>query len=69
MAGADELDKNVGRFWEIGERNAMKKALWWVGGFCAAAAGFLVLGARRVQPVEALTQELEEAWTDSHTVV
>jgi hypothetical protein len=47
----------------------MKKALWWVGGFCAAAAGFLVLGARRVQPVEALAQHLEEAWSDNHTVV
>ncbi len=42
----------------------MKKTLWWVGGFCAAAAGFLVLGARRVQPVEALAQEPEAAWTD-----
>jgi hypothetical protein len=47
----------------------MKKALWWVGGFCAAAAGFLVLGACRVQPVETLAQELEEAWSDNHTVV
>jgi hypothetical protein len=45
----------------------MKKALWWVGGFCAAAAGFLVLGARRVQPVEALERDLEEDWTDKHT--
>jgi hypothetical protein len=52
-----------------GKEDAMKKALWWVGGFCAAAAGFLVLGARRVQPVEALTQEPEEAWTDNQTVV
>jgi hypothetical protein len=42
----------------------MKKTLWWVGGFCAAAAGFLVLGARRVQPVEALTQAREEEWSD-----
>jgi hypothetical protein len=47
----------------------MKKALWWVGGFCAAAAGFLVLGARRVQPVEALAQEREEEWSDSPTAV
>jgi hypothetical protein len=39
----------------------MKKALWWVGGFCAAAAGFLVLGARRVGPVEELEPEVEEA--------
>ena len=59
----------VGRFLEIGEEDAMKKTLWLVGGFCAAAAGFLVLGARRVPPVEALTQELEEAWTDNPTTV
>jgi hypothetical protein len=52
----------------------MKKALWWVGGFCAAAAGFLVLGARRVPPVETLAREIdemevEETWKDTHTVV
>jgi hypothetical protein len=59
-----------------GKGGAMKKALWWVGGFCAAAAGFLVLGARRVPPVpvEALAREIdeiemEEAWKDNHTVV
>jgi hypothetical protein len=49
----------------------MKKTLWWVGGFCAAAAGFLVLGALRVQPVEALAREsgeVEEAWEDTQTV-
>jgi hypothetical protein len=42
----------------------MKKALWWVGGLCAATAGFLVLGARRVPSVEALKCEREEAWSD-----
>jgi hypothetical protein len=42
----------------------MKKALWWVGGLCAATAGFLVLGARRVPPVEALECEREAAWRD-----
>jgi len=47
----------------------MKNVLWWVGGFCAAAAGFLVLGARQVQPVERLAQQLESAWSDHHTVV
>jgi hypothetical protein len=44
----------------------MKKALWWVGGFCAAAAGFLVLGARRVQP--ALADQSEEAREDQQSV-
>jgi hypothetical protein len=47
----------------------MKKALWLVGGFCAAAAGFLVLGAKRVRPVEELAHNLESAWADHHTVV
>jgi hypothetical protein len=47
----------------------MKNVLWWVGGFCFAAVGFLVLGAKRVQPVEELARSLEEAWSDHHTVV
>jgi hypothetical protein len=46
----------------------MKKTLWWVGGFCAAAAGFLVLGARRLPPVEALERKVEsdpdQSWDD-----
>jgi hypothetical protein len=42
----------------------MKKALWWLGGLCAATAGFLVLGARRVPPVEALERKRETAWMD-----
>jgi hypothetical protein len=52
------------RILNSGEWNAMKKALWWVGGLCAATAGFLVLGARRVPPVEALECEREAAWRD-----
>jgi len=47
----------------------MKKALWLVGGFCAAAAGFLVLGAKRTPAVEELAEALEAAWEDHHTVV
>jgi hypothetical protein len=50
----------------------MKKALWWVGGFCAAAAGFLVLGTRRMPPVETLARaidEMEESWKDNPTAV
>jgi hypothetical protein len=46
----------------------MKKTLFLIGGFCAAAAGFLVLGARRVQPVEMMAHRLEAAWADHHTV-
>ena len=47
----------------------MKKLVWLVGGLCAAAAGFLVLNASRVQPVEELAHRLEEAWADHHTQV
>ena len=51
------------------EERAMKSVLWWVGGFCAAAAGFLVLGAKRTPTVDDLAESLEEAWADHHTVV
>jgi hypothetical protein len=47
----------------------MKSILWTVGGFCAAAAGFLVLGRKRTPPVELLANRLEQAWADHHTVV
>ena len=47
----------------------MKKLIWLVGGVCAAAAGFLVLGRKRVEPVEVLAHRLEEAWADHHTSV
>ena len=47
----------------------MKKVFWLVGGLCAAAAGFLVWDAKRVQPVEDLAHRLEEAWADHHTQV
>jgi hypothetical protein len=46
----------------------MKKAVWLVGGFCAAAAGFLVW-KRRAEPVQELAHRLEEAWADHHTMV
>jgi len=48
-------------------RQAMKKMVWLVGGLCAAAAGFLVWGPKRVQPVEELAHRLEDAWADHHT--
>ena len=47
----------------------MKSFLWMVGGFCAAAAGFLVWGPKRVKPVQELAHRLEVAWGDHHTVV
>jgi hypothetical protein len=47
----------------------MKKVLFLVGGVCAAAAGFLVLGKKRVLPVDDLAHRLESAWSDHHTVV
>jgi hypothetical protein len=47
----------------------MKNVLWMVGGFCAAATGFLVLGSKRRPPVELLAHRLEAAWADHHTVV
>jgi len=36
---------------------AMKKLVWMVGGLCAAAAGFLVLGSRRLMPVRELDED------------
>lgn len=47
----------------------MKNIFWLIGGFCAAAAGFLFFGPQRIQPVELLAHRLEEAWSDHHTVV
>lgn len=46
----------------------MKNVCWWVAGFCAAAAGFIAWGPRRVKPVTELAHRLEEAWSDHHTV-
>ena len=40
----------------------MKKVFWLVGGFCAAAVGFLILGAKRIEPpVEEMAQRLDES--------
>jgi hypothetical protein len=47
----------------------MKNLFWVVGGLCAAAVGFFVIGARRVPSVEGLAHRLEDAWADHHTVV
>jgi hypothetical protein len=45
----------------------MKRILWTVGGFCAAAAGILVWHSTRTPNVEDLAHSLEEAWADHHT--
>ena len=47
----------------------MKRLIWTVGGFCAAAAGLLVWRSQRTPNVEDLAQSLEEAWADHHTSV
>ena len=47
----------------------MKKVLWMLGGICAATAGFLVFGSRRIEPVDEMAHRLEVAWKDHHTVV
>lgn len=47
----------------------MKKTLFLLGGFCAAAAGFLVWSKKQREPVNELAHRLEEAWADHHTVV
>jgi hypothetical protein len=47
----------------------MKSFLWMLGAFCAASAGFLVWGPKRVKPVQELAKRLEVAWGDHHTTV
>ncbi len=47
----------------------MKRFLWAVGGFCAAAAGVLVWKSNRAPNVEDLAHLLEDAWADHHTSV
>ncbi len=48
----------------------MKNFLWMVGGFCAAAAGFLVWSPKRTQPCQNCWRIVsKQAWADHHTVV
>ncbi|HEV2645466.1 MAG TPA: hypothetical protein VGU46_03785 [Acidobacteriaceae bacterium] len=47
----------------------MKRILWTMGGFCAAAAGILVWNRYRTPTVEDMAHSLEEAWADHHTTV
>ena len=51
----DEEEESTGR---------LKKWAWLVGGLCAAAAGFLVWGPKRVKPVQDLAHRMEEAWEE-----
>jgi hypothetical protein len=45
----------------------MKRLIWTVGGFCAAAAGVLVWGSKRTPNVEDLPSMSEDTWADNHT--
>ena len=47
----------------------MKKVLWAMAGICAAGAGWIVWGPKRVKPVQDLADQLESAWADHHTRV
>ena len=47
----------------------MKRFLWTLGGFCAAAAGLLVWGAKRTPNVEDLPVKFDDAWAERHTNV
>lgn len=51
------------------ELSLMKNILWLTAGFCAAAAGIILWGPRRTQPLPELAHRLQEAWADNHTVV
>jgi hypothetical protein len=46
----------------------MKNALWMVVGFCAAVAGFLTFGCRRLLPAELLDLQ-SDSFSDDHTTV
>lgn len=54
----------------------MKKVIFALGGFCAAAAGFVLWNSLRTQgptsdgavTVDLLAHRLEEAWADHHTL-
>jgi hypothetical protein len=47
----------------------MKRLIWTVGGFCAAATGLPVWRSKRTPNVEELAHSLEDAWGDHHTTV
>lgn len=45
----------------------MKRFLWTFGGFCAAAAGLLVLGSKRTPNVNDLMRTREDDFADHQT--
>jgi hypothetical protein len=51
----------------VGKGIPMKKAFLLIGGVCAAAAGWIVLGPKRTSAVQDLAHQLETAWSDHHT--
>ncbi|MBS1814891.1 MAG: hypothetical protein JSS87_08475 [Acidobacteria bacterium] len=51
-----------------GPSTIMKSILFAVAGICAAAAGWIVWGPKRMEPVQQLAESLEHAWADHHTV-
>jgi hypothetical protein len=55
MASVDGEEESTG---------SLKKWVWLAGGLCAAAAGFLVWGPKRVKPVQDLAHRIEEAWEE-----
>jgi hypothetical protein len=51
------------------EDRQIENLFWWLTGFCAAAAGFLIFAPQRTPPIELLAHRLEDAWADHHTIV
>ncbi|HEY0264481.1 MAG TPA: hypothetical protein VGC07_08150 [Granulicella sp.] len=47
----------------------MKKILFLIGGVCAAAVGFLALGAGSLPKMHRMSRQPKTAWADSPTVV
>jgi hypothetical protein len=45
----------------------MKSWIFVMSGVCAAAAGWLVWGPDRTEPVQELATQLQNAWADHHT--
>jgi hypothetical protein len=46
------------------EGDMLRRILWSLGGFCAAAAGLLVLGPKRTPRVETLAESREDVLGD-----
>jgi hypothetical protein len=45
----------------------MKRLLWSVAGFCAAAAGLLVWKSKLTPSVNDISREQQDSWVDDHT--